>query len=210
MKIDIFPHLNEEEFSQLQKISHLKKFTKGDIIFYEGDIPEFLYYLIHGVVKVFKTNFSNGRDITLNYILPGCFVGEFAAIKEIPFPISAEMETDGEVLLIEKKPFFNMLKGNFKLEWEFMKLLASKIHKNYEYCENLVEKNAKKKILKFLRDHEDLFFTLNKNKIASILNVSPETLSRTLKELKEEGLIIERTVIKVNKQKIQEILEDMQ
>ena len=68
----------------------------------------------------------------------------------------------------------------------------------------------KKKILKFLRDHEDLFFTLNKNKIASILNVSPETLSRTLKELKEEGLIIERTVIKVNKQKIQEVLEDMQ
>ena len=209
MEVDIFSSLKGQASENLQKISHLRKFKKGDIIFYEGDIPEFIYYVVNGVVKVFKTNFNNGKDMTLNYILPGSFVGEFAAIKDIPFPISAEMETDGEILLIEKKPFFNMLKENFELEWEFMKYLACKIQKNYEYCENLVEKNVKKKILKFLRDHEDLFFTLNKNKIASILNVSPETLSRTLKELKEEGLIIERTVIKVNKQKIQEILEDM-
>ena len=85
-------------------------------------------------------------------------------------------------------------------------MVADKVQKNYEYCENLMEKNVKKKIAKFLKEHEDLFFKLNKNKIASILNITPETFSRTLKELKKEGLIIERTVVKINKQKIEEIL----
>ncbi|NPA13113.1 MAG: winged helix-turn-helix domain-containing protein, partial [Aquificae bacterium] len=54
----------------------------------------------------------------------------------------------------------------------------------------------------------DLFFKLNKNKIASILNITPETFSRTLKEMKKEGLIIERTVIKINREKINEILSE--
>lgn len=42
---------------------------------------------------------------------------------------------------------------------------------------------------KFIYEHEDLFISLKHNKIASILNMTPETLSRILKKFKTRGII---------------------
>jgi CRP/FNR family transcriptional regulator len=202
----IFPSAGAGEIKFLESISHIEEKKKGDVLFFEGDEPEYIHYLINGVVKLFKTTLNNGKEITINYILPKAFVGEFASLKDIKYPFSAEMETDGEVLKFRAHEFINLIRSSQKLSYEMLLYTADKIQKNYEYCENLVEKNVRKKIAKFLKEHEDLFFRLNKNKIASILNITPETFSRTLKEMKREGLIIERTVVKINKEKIEEIL----
>ncbi|NPA58105.1 MAG: Crp/Fnr family transcriptional regulator [Aquificae bacterium] len=204
----IFRSATPEDVEALKKISINEERKKGDILFFEGSEPQYLYYLKNGVVKVYKTTLNQGKDITLNYILPRSFVGEFAVIKGVEYPFSAEMETDGEVIKFRSKEFMALLRKRINLANEFMEYMADKIQKNYEYCENLMEKNVRKKIAKFLKEHEDLFFRLNKNKIASILNITPETFSRTLKEMKKEGLIIERTVVKINKEKIEEILNE--
>ncbi|MBK3332278.1 Crp/Fnr family transcriptional regulator [Persephonella atlantica] len=206
--LDIFPDLTEEELLYLQKSSVQKKFKKGEIIFFEGDSSDYLFFLRSGIAKIYKTTLNNGKDITLNYILPKSFIGEFAVIKKIEFPFSAEMETDGEIIKFPSEDVRLLITKSLSFCQSLLYMVADKVQKNYEYCENLMEKNVKKKIAKFLKEHEDLFFKLNKNKIASILNITPETFSRTLKELKKEGLIIERTVVKINKQKIEEILSD--
>ncbi len=205
---DIFPDLSKRELQILQKKSSWEIKQKGDIIFLEGEPSEYLFFLKSGIVKVYKTTLNSGKDITLNYILPKSFIGEFAVIKDIEHPFSAEMETDGEVIKFCSKEVRLLISQSLSFCQRLLYMVADKVQKNYEYCENLMEKNVKKKIAKFLREHEDLFFKLNKNKIASILNITPETFSRTLKELKKEGLIIERTVVKINKQKIEEILSD--
>ena len=202
----IFKSATVTELKVLEKISQLEERKKGDILFLEGDPPNFVYYLINGVVKIYKTTANNGKEVTLNYILPKAFIGEFAVFKRIEFPFSAEMETDGEILKFRSDEFLNLVRKSSDLSFEVIQYMADKIKKNYEYCENLVEKNVRKKIARFLKEHEDLFFKLNKNKIASILNVTPETFSRTLKEMKREGLIIERTVVKINREKLEDIL----
>jgi len=202
----IFKSAKAEELKIFEKISQLEEKKKGDILFLEGDSPDFVYFLINGVVKIYKTTANNGKEVTLNYILPKAFVGEFAVFKRIDFPFSAEMETDGEILKFRSDEFLNLIRKSSDLSFEMIHYMADKIQKNYEYCENLVEKNVRKKIARFLKEHEDLFFKLNKNKIASILNVTPETFSRTLKEMKREGLIIERTVVKINREKLEDIL----
>ena len=202
----IFSSATADQIKVLEKISLLEEKKKGDIIFLEGDKPDFVYYLINGVVKIYKTTANNGKEVTLNYILPKAFIGEFAVFKRIDFPFSAEMETDGEIIKFRSDEFLNLVRKSSDLSFEIIQYMADKIKKNYEYCENLVEKNVRKKIAKFLKEHEDLFFKLNKNKIASILNVTPETFSRTLKEMKKEGLIIERTVVKINREKLEDIL----
>lgn len=42
---------------------------------------------------------------------------------------------------------------------------------------------------KFILDHSELFETLKNTQIASILNLTPETLSRTLGKFKSSGFI---------------------
>jgi len=101
----IFKSAKAEELKIFEKISQLEEKKKGDILFLEGDSPDFVYFLINGVVKIYKTTANNGKEVTLNYILPKAFVGEFAVFKRIDFPFSAEMETDGEILKFRSDEF---------------------------------------------------------------------------------------------------------
>jgi CRP/FNR family transcriptional regulator len=202
-----FKSLNDKEISYLKSISEIIERKEGDIIFWEGDTPKNTFFLIEGVVKIYKTS-NNGNDITLNYILPPSFIGEFAVIKKISYPISAEMESNGKLIVFETKNLTKFIDKNKNFMREMIMYLANKIEKNYSYCEDLMEKNAKKKVAKFIKEHEDLFFSLKHTKIASILNITPETLSRTLRELKNDGLIEERKIVKINKSKLESLLND--
>ena len=47
----------------------------------------------------------------------------------------------------------------------------------------------KAKVAKFILDNSELFATLKNTQIASILNLTPETLSRTLGKFKSSGFI---------------------
>ena len=49
--------------------------------------------------------------------------------------------------------------------------------------------NAEAKVAKFIVMHEDLFNSLRHTKISSILNITPETLSRILNKFKSSNLI---------------------
>ncbi|WP_457642603.1 Crp/Fnr family transcriptional regulator [Persephonella sp.] len=203
-----FPSLSKEDLTKLKKISTLEKRKEGEILFREGDPPKKTYFLVEGIVKLYKTSYNHGNDITLNYILPPSFIGEFAILKGISYPLSAEMESDGKIITFKTDKFVNLINSNLNMAKEMLLYLANKVEKNYSYCEDLVEKNSKKKIAKFIKEHEDLFFKLKHNKIASILNITPETLSRTLRELRNHGLIEEKKIIKVNKEKLNEILNE--
>jgi CRP-like cAMP-binding protein len=48
---------------------------------------------------------------------------------------------------------------------------------------------AEAKVAKFILENSDLFDTLKNTQIASLLNLTPETLSRTLSKFKASGLI---------------------
>ena len=68
---------------------------------------------------------------------------------------------------------------------------------------------AEAKVAKFLLENEELFKTLKNTQIASILNLTPETLSRTLSKFKALAFIEvgdENHIRIVNRDRLQEML----
>ena len=51
------------------------KFDSAENILYEGEKPDFLYYLISGRAKLFLSN-ENGRISLINFLNAPCFIGE--------------------------------------------------------------------------------------------------------------------------------------
>ncbi len=187
--IYIFKNLSDDNLKTLERFSYEKPFKKGEILFYEGEEPEYLYILTEGIVRIFKTDFK-GHEITLHHFYPVSVIAELANFERQNYPATAEFETDGKVLAIDFDMFEKELLRNPTLAYEVMKSLIYKI----KILDNVIVQNlmmdAVSRVAKFIYEHEDLFITLKHNKIASILNITPETLSRILKKFREKNILV--------------------
>ncbi len=186
--IPCFSKLSDEQLEKLKKISVIKKYNAKEILFYEGDAPTYLYVLLQGTLKVYKTN-HKGQQIFLHQFYPGGLVAELANFENIPYPATAEFTSNAEVLRIEYKALEKDFFKNPEISMEIIKSLIAKHKILIDIIQKEVILTAEAKVAKFILDNSELFATLKNTQIASILNLTPETLSRTLGKFKSSGLI---------------------
>jgi CRP/FNR family transcriptional regulator len=186
--IAIFSQLDDEQVAKLKKISTVKQYRAGEILFYEGDAPVYLYVLLRGTLKVYKTN-HKGQQIFLHQFYPGGLVAELAHFENIPYPATAEFTSDSEVLRIDYKALEKDFFKNPDISFEIIKSLIAKHKILIDVIQKEVILTAEAKVAKFILENEELFQTLKNTQIASILNLTPETLSRTLSKFKSSGWI---------------------
>ena len=63
-----------EELKKLSVDRRTKSYNKRNLIFEEGDIPRYLYFVNKGQVKIFKTN-DIGKEFIINIRTEGDFIG---------------------------------------------------------------------------------------------------------------------------------------
>lgn len=206
--VSCFSKLSDAQLEKLKKISVIKKYKAKEILFYEGDAPIYLYVLLQGTLKVYKTN-HKGQQIFLHQFYPGGLVAELANFENIPYPATAEFMSDSEVLRIDYKALEKDFFKNPEISFEIIKSLIAKHKILIDVIQKEVILTADAKVAKFILENGDLFKTLKNTQVASILNLTPETLSRTLSKFKSSGLIEldDKHHIRVlNPQKLEEVL----
>jgi len=185
--IYLFKDLSEEDLAEIRKISIFEHLKKGEFVFMEGDEPIYLHILVFGEAKVFKID-RKGNELVIHRFRPISLIAELANLQNMRFPANCVMETDGIILKIEFEPFKKFIKrGSICIG------IMSSLIKKLQYLEQVINNNlildTETKIAKFIYENEDLFSQLKQHHIASLLNITPETLSRKLKKFKELGII---------------------
>lgn len=204
-----FSFLKEDELLRLKEISVKKHFNKDEILFYRGEEPKYLHFMIKGVAKLYTHDHKDNEVIIHNLMAPS-LIAEIANYEEIGFPANCAFETNAEVMLIDYEKF----KAEFLLKPQiamfFIKSLTKKIKALESFISYNVSSNSVEKIAKFLRDNESLLGNLKQVKIAQILNITPETFSRKISQLKKDGIIQnERGHIKIlDYDKLNEMIND--
>lgn len=185
--IQLFSKLSEEHLARLRDQAIVKNLTKGSIVFYEGDKSDHIYALLEGTIKLYKTS-PKGTQIQINRFDAPAVIGEYACFEQIPFPATCEFLTDGKMAKIPTSFIFESLnEESFALEMiksltGKVMILSSLVHKETIY-------SSEAKVAKILLENVEIFQKLKHNEIASILNITPETLSRILKKFKKSNLI---------------------
>ena len=187
-QIPFFTKLNPDELILLGNISQERAYKKGEILFYEREEPKYLHILLEGVLKLYKTNLKS-QQIFLHQFKPISFVAELANFENIPYPATSEFTTDGRVLKIDYEAFKSILFTHPELSFNIIHSLSEKLKIMSEVVHNEVILTAEAKIAKFIVEHPELFSELKQTKIAQLLNITPETLSRVLGKFKNQGLI---------------------
>lgn len=183
-----FSFLKEEDLKRLKEITIKKKFNKDEILFYRGDEPKYLHFLLKGIVKLYTYDFKDNEVIIHNLMAPS-MIAEIVNYEDTKFPANCSFETPSEVLLID----YELFKKEFLLKPEismfFIKSLTRKIKALESFINYNISSNSIEKIAKFLFENESNLSELKQVKIASILNITPETFSRKLAKLKKEKII---------------------
>jgi len=198
----IFATLPEEDLRMLALLAVSVRFGGKETIFREGDAVEGFYVVVSGRVKVFKLS-EEGKEQVLHVLESGGSFAEAALFEGGRYPAHAETLSETELLLFRKQPFLDLLEKRPALSLQMLASLSRRLRLLTGLVEDISLRDVETRLLLFLwremndrgiqvKDGATLELPFGKNVLAARLGAAPETFSRALKKLREEGRITVR------------------
>lgn len=197
--IQLFQELPESLQIEIAKDVQLKEFQKKDLIFRRGAPGNGLFMLFSGKLQVISTT-DEGREVGIKFIEPGDFFGEIALIDGGPRSASIiAIETSTIGVLAREKALW-LFQNVPQLAERIQKRLCATIRQEINHRSNLRGSKA------YTRIYSVLFSNIpaqpsqanqpstienlpSQESIASMANVSRETVSRAIQALVKQGII---------------------
>jgi CRP-like cAMP-binding protein/FixJ family two-component response regulator len=185
------------EVGNLESLSHDRKphfIGKKQTIYREGEKPNRLYFLKSGRVKTVRTT-ATGKELITNLYTSGEFFGYLALLEHIPYRDSAVAVDDSELVYIPQEDFTLLLMLNPKVGREFICLLAGRVSEREQQLLTMAYSSIRRRVADtLLQLHEqttdpDSYIRFSRDDMAAMVGTAPETLTRTLSEFKQDGLI---------------------
>ncbi len=125
-----------------------KKIPAGTVLFHEGDKGEEMYIIQSGRVKISKR--IRGVEKTLATLEKGEFFGEMAILNDKPRSASAETIEGCDMLVIDRKTFDALIRGNVEIAIRFIKRLADRLRETNDQMEALMIKDNTSRLVSIL------------------------------------------------------------
>lgn len=188
----LFRRLTAESLDRLAQISVRRRYERGELIFSQGDEPPGLYVVAEGGVRVFKT-IPSGKEHVLHLAEPGSTFAEAAVLGGFSCPANAEATAPTTCVLLPTAAFRQLLDRNPELPRQLLTGMAMWVHQLVDLLEDIVLRDAAGRLARYLLDQaEDEVVSLPalKRHLASHLNLTSESFSRTLSRLADRELIL--------------------
>jgi CRP-like cAMP-binding protein len=137
------------ENDQAQLFSRFgRKIPPGTVLFREGDRGEEMFVLQSGKVKI--SRLVRGVEKTIATVEKGDFFGEMALLNDKPRSATAETIVASEMLVIDRKTFDTLLRGNVEIAITFIKRLADRLRETTDQLEALMIKDNTSRLVSIL------------------------------------------------------------
>ncbi|KKP37094.1 MAG: Crp/Fnr family transcriptional regulator [Candidatus Peregrinibacteria bacterium GW2011_GWA2_33_10] len=130
-KIPIFQDLNEQDHKEIIDRITLQYFPANTIIFSEGDPGDKMYIIKTGLVKVFKTENSQEKELAI--LGENEFFGEMALISEAPRNASIITLEECELFTFSKQDFLKLTSTNQHMATIINDEFIKRVKENQKY-----------------------------------------------------------------------------
>ena len=198
LKTSLFSSLSSEQVSRLGCVFRPARYRKNQILFFEGGSAQHLFALHAGLVKLVKS-LENGKDRITGVLFPGQLFG-LEALSQPNYPLTAVTLRDSEICAATREEVITFLQSNPEIALGMLRFLVAEIGRVRGQVTDMSFKDARMKVATFLLSlvasdpspHNGrlvLTLPLSRQEIGEILELSPETVSRTLTAFRREQLI---------------------
>jgi CRP-like cAMP-binding protein len=191
--INYFSGLEPEEIEAIKPYITEKAANKGDIFLMEGEWSEYLYFLISGLVKVYKTS-PNGKEQILHIAPPGESLNDVSTFDGGTNQASMLAITPVLLYAISKDNLKNILEGHQRIYINILKAMAFRIRRDSNLVEELsstqvIGRLAKLLLGKYAGEEATVGLWLTQQDMASMIGTCREVVNRSLKIMEENGAI---------------------
>lgn len=203
--LHLFEDMDDTHFGSLMQGTYVQNFPPQIELIAEGDRSDFLYVVLTGSVELFSS--WNRRESSMATILPVSTFILAATIRDAPYLMSARTLEKSRIALIPSQD----VRAVFDLDAQFARAIVTEL----ALCYRSVVKNTKDLKLRtslerlanyLLRQQRysgmanEFELRLEKRRLASLLGMTPENLSRAFKNLKSYGVRVDGNRISITDQ----------
>lgn len=193
----LFAGLEEARFDSLAARMSARMLDKGSVLFHRGDPAGNFYFLDSGQIEL-SLIAPTGEKKVLEVLGPErTFAEAVAFMREVKFPVTAEALTDSTLVQIPNAAYLDLLYSDPDACIHLLSDVCRHLHARVREIEHLTIQNARSRLSSYLLDHivesdgdeAMVRVQLPRHVIASRLSIQPETLSRLLRNMTDEGII---------------------
>jgi len=170
-----------------------RQFKKNQVIYYDGDKGNGLYIILSGKVKTMKLA-EDGRELMTGIYSTDDYLGIHAMLANEPYADTATALENSQLCLIPKEQLDELISQYPDVARQFISILANDVRDKEEQLLHLAYNSVRKRMAEsLLRLHKQSNsaegFKISREDLAALTGMATETVSRTLTDFKDEGLI---------------------
>ena len=172
-----YRRLSPEGTRALSLIMEPLKLAKGKLFVKEGEVADYVHYIEKGLVRQFY--FKNNRDLTEHISYEGNIVICLESyLREEPTRLMAETLEPSIIWRIRKGDFYLLSEQMREIELLYHKILEYSLLSSQQKADDLRFETAANRYRLLMKRHPEIIKRAPMIHIASLLQMTPETLSR--------------------------------
>jgi len=196
--VPLFKEMSDECLNRMAEKARFINLEKDQFVFHKGDCCKGIYVTVRGNVKIFFLSME-GKEHVIRIVGPGQSFAEAVAFFNKPCPASVQALSAVRVLFIPVEKLFQSIEEDSACARSMLAGLSRRLHQLVSEMEALTLYSGAQRVIGYLLQNEAVrnakegevavSLPVSKTIIASHLNLTPESLSRILHSLGDEGLI---------------------
>ena len=198
-KVPIFSSLNEETLLQIDQVCIKMNYQKGNIILFEHDEGNALFFIVKGEVKISRES-DDGREVILSLIHDSDVFGEMSLLDGMPRSANVTAMEDTELYMIKREDFLELLNNHPDVSIALLEEITHRLREAGMRIKSLSLNDAEGKVAMVLLQIADEKGKIKngiveieklpfQHVLANMAGTSRETISRTLHSFAKKGLV---------------------
>ena len=168
---------------------------KAGSFFQKGDNAKGFYLVVYGKIKIYKLSLE-GKEQILHIFGSGEIFGEVPVFAGGSYPANAEAIEPSRTLFFPRMSFLELMRRQPAIAVNMLGILSQRLRMFTHLIEDLSLKEVPGRLAAYLiylgersPSLQTLELEITKTQLASLLGTIPETLSRILAKMAQQGII---------------------
>jgi CRP-like cAMP-binding protein len=184
--LEQFSSLSDQDFSRLESLLIIRELKKKEFLTATGEVEDYIYFILEGLIHQY---FFKGKEMVTTDIIPEGTMTNSAVsfLSRKPSHYSLQALEPTKLLGLSKNNLELLYREDRKWQKLLRILITYFLIRQEKHMIDNIRLSMRERFLQFNQDYPSLLHRVPQRRLASLLNIKPETFTRLKPLLKNGG-----------------------